>query len=116
MLSAGNFPYNMKLADTTPVFKKKDPLKNENHRPVSILSAISKIFEKLMQKQIVVYMQDFLSLYLRGCRKNINGHDLLITKLHAYGFRNDNLKLFIVAEIIDSTEQKITINLVHRRS
>ena len=58
MLSTGNFPDNMKLADITPVFKKKDPLKRENYRPVSILSAISKIFERLMQKQIVVYMEN----------------------------------------------------------
>ena len=49
ILSTGNFPDNMKLADITPVFKKKDPLKKENYRPVSILSAISKIFERLMQ-------------------------------------------------------------------
>ena len=48
MLTAGNFPENMKLTDITPVFKKKDPLKKENYRPVSILSATSKIFEKLM--------------------------------------------------------------------
>ena len=64
MLSTGNFPDNMKLADITPVFKKKDPLKKENYRPVSILSAISKIFERLMQKQIVGYMENFLSPYV----------------------------------------------------
>ena len=51
MLSTGNFPDNMKLADITPVFKEKDPLKKENYRTVSALSAISKNFEKLMQKQ-----------------------------------------------------------------
>ena len=49
----------MELADITPVFKKKDPLKKENYRPVSILSAISKIFERLMQKQIEGYMENF---------------------------------------------------------
>ena len=64
MLSTGNFPGNMKLANITPVFKKKDPLKKENYRPVSILSAISKIFERLMQKQIVGYMENFLSPYV----------------------------------------------------
>ena len=50
MLPTGNFPDNMKLADRTPVFKKKDPLKKENYRPVSILSAISKFFERLVSK------------------------------------------------------------------
>ena len=47
MLSTSNFPDNMKLADITPVLKKKDPLKKENYRSVGILAAISKIFEKL---------------------------------------------------------------------
>ena len=69
MLTTGNFPDNMKLADITPVFKKKYSLKKENYRPVSHLSAISKIFEKLMQKQIVGYMENFLSPYLCGYRK-----------------------------------------------
>ena len=129
MLSTGNFPNNVKLADITPVLKKKVPLKKENYRSVSILSAISKIFERLMQKQIVGYMENFLSPYLCGYRKNFNtqqallalienwkkvldnkgfrravvtnlfkaygtiNHDLLVAKLHTYGFSNDNLKL-----------------------
>ena len=41
--------------DISPVFKKKDPLNKENYRPVSVLLSISKIFEKLMQKQINGY-------------------------------------------------------------
>ena len=62
----------MKLANISPVFKKKDPLKKENYRPVSILSAIAKISERFMQKQIVGYMENFLSPYLCGYRKNFN--------------------------------------------
>ena len=76
MLSTGNFPDNMKLADITTVFKEKDPLKKENYRPVSVLSAISKNFEKLMQKQIVGYMENILSPYLCGYR-NILIHSKL---------------------------------------
>ena len=72
MLSRSNLPDNMKLADITPVFEKKDPLKKENYRPVYILSAISNIFERLMQKQIVGYMENFLSFYLCGYIKNFN--------------------------------------------
>ena len=49
-LIKGNFCDNLKLADVTSVFKKKDPLNKENCRPVSVLPSISKIFEKLMQK------------------------------------------------------------------
>ena len=41
MLAIGNFPDNMKLADITPVFKKKYPLQKEDYRPVSVPSAVS---------------------------------------------------------------------------
>ena len=39
------FPQNLKLADITPVFKKKNPMLAENYRPVSVLSTVSKVFE-----------------------------------------------------------------------
>ena len=51
MLKTGNFPDNLKLADITPVFKKKNPLHKVNYRPVSVLPSISKVFEKLMQNK-----------------------------------------------------------------
>ena len=38
--------------DITPVLKKKDLLEKMNDRLVSVLPPVSKIFERLMQKQI----------------------------------------------------------------
>ena len=49
-LATGNLPDNLKLVDTILVFKKKDPLHNKSYKAVSVLSGVSKIFEKLMQK------------------------------------------------------------------
>ena len=69
MLSTGNFPDNMKLADITSVFKRKDHSKKEKYRPVSFLSAFSNIFERLIQKHIAGYMGHFLSPYFCGYRK-----------------------------------------------
>ena len=62
----------MKLADITPVFKKKDSLNKQNYRPISVLPSISKIFEKLIQKQINGYINNFLSPYLSGYRKGFS--------------------------------------------
>ena len=78
VLTTGNFPDNMKLADITPVFKKKDPIKKENYRPVNILSVISKISEKLMQKQIIGYMESFLSPYLFGYKRYFDTQQALL--------------------------------------
>ena len=39
-VETGDYPDNLKLADITPVFKKKDPLNKINYRPVSVLPSI----------------------------------------------------------------------------
>ena len=44
------FPDHLKLANITPVPKKKDPTLLENYRPVSLLPSVSKFFERTIQK------------------------------------------------------------------
>ena len=68
-ISNSEFPENLKLADVTPVFKKKDPLDKTNYRPISVLPPVLKIFEGLMQKQINGRIKNKLSPYLCGYRK-----------------------------------------------
>ena len=67
-----NFPENLKLADATPIFEKKDETFFENYRPVSILPTVSKIFERIMQKQIIDYIGKFLSPFLCGYGKGFS--------------------------------------------
>ena len=45
-------PSNLKNADVTLVFKKNNPISNENYKPVSVLPIISNVFENSMQYQI----------------------------------------------------------------
>ena len=59
------FPNKLKLADITPVYKKKDPTLVENYRPVSVLPSVSKFFERIIQKQFSNFVDQFLSPYLR---------------------------------------------------
>ena len=46
----------LKYADITPVFKKGDTTDKSNYRPISFLSNVSKIFEKLIYSQVNSYM------------------------------------------------------------
>ena len=128
-IEKSDFPQNLKLADIIPVYKKNDPLDKTNYRPVSILPVVSKMFERIMQKQINDFIISFLSPCLGGYRKGFNtqhalltlvenwrksldktgfggailmdllnafdtlNQELLIAKLHAYGFQHDALKL-----------------------
>ena len=100
MLSTSNFPDNVKLVDITPVFKNKYPFKKENYRPVSVLFALSKIFEKFIQKQIVGYIENFLSPYLCGYRKNFNTQQALLALIENWRKVLDN-KVFWGVVLMD---------------
>ena len=49
--------------------KKLVPCDKANHRPVSVLPLLSKVFEKVVYEQIYEYMEKFLSELLCGFRK-----------------------------------------------
>ena len=46
-ISDGYFPDRLKIAQVIPIFKSGDPSRLSNHRPISILTIFSKIFEKM---------------------------------------------------------------------
>ena len=75
----GNFPNELKLVDVTPVFKKEDPLKSKNYRPLSVLPVISKIFERIMHKQMRLHVDNFLSPYFCGYRKGFSTQQALLS-------------------------------------
>ena len=78
------FPNRLKLADITPVHKKKDPTLVENYRPVSVLPSVSKIFESMIQKQFSNYIDEFLSAYLCGYRKGFNTQYALLSLIEKW--------------------------------
>ena len=46
--SNGVFPDRLKISDVLPLYKKDSRLKVSNYRPISLLSNLDKIFEKLI--------------------------------------------------------------------
>ena len=53
-----------------PVYKNLDPLQKENYRPVSLLPHISKVFERVIYKQINNFMENKISKCITGFRKS----------------------------------------------
>lgn len=65
----GIFPEQLKIALVKPIFKKGDPEKMENYRPISLLPAFSKVFELIMCHRLIEFM--------KKC-------NLIITSQHGY--------------------------------
>ena len=59
-LYSGILPSNFKIARVTPVYKKSgDPADVSNYRPISVISNISKILEKLVKVQLMHHLTKF---------------------------------------------------------
>ena len=54
--SSSIFPLKLKQALVIPVFKKGDKYCINNYRPISLLSSISKLIEKLMLSRLLSYL------------------------------------------------------------
>ena len=65
------FPTRLKYADITPIFKKLERVFEKNYRPVSILPVVSKIFERIMQKQIMMFVGNFYQITYVDTEKDI---------------------------------------------
>ena len=77
-LESEMFPDELKLAEVVPVYKKNDKKDKNNYWPMSILSNISKIYEKCMQKQLNGYFFDFLSKFQCGFRQGFSTQHWLL--------------------------------------
>ena len=68
----GIFPDDLKIASVCPIFKSGKQCEFSNYHPISISPSISKIFEKIIHKRLINYvnMNKILSSSQYGFRKN----------------------------------------------
>ena len=78
------FPDELKIAKVIPIFKKDDPTLLKIYRPISLLSTLSKVIEKIIFTQ--------LSLYF-------NENKLIFD--HQYGFRPKHSTEYAALELVD---------------
>ena len=77
-LSRNIFPDVMKCAEVSPIFKKDDNLLKGNFRPVSILTSISKIYENVLNHQLLGHFYAIFNDLLSAFRKGHSCQSLLL--------------------------------------
>ena len=108
-LRNGCFTDDLKAAEVSPVFKKKDDLEKENYRPVSVLPYMSKVFERIMYAKIESFMEDKLSKLLTGFRKSHSTQHCLINMLEKWKNTLDKGG-FVCAMLMDVSKAFDTMN------
>ena len=59
----GEFPDDMKLAEVVPLYKSKEHHNESNYRPISLLTTVSKILEKIVYKRVYKFLTESSQLY-----------------------------------------------------
>ena len=97
------------MADITPIFKKDDATLAKNYRPVSILPCTSNIFERIIQKQLLSFVNQHLSPYLCGYRRGFSAQHALASLIEKWKVSLDE-KGFAGAVLMDLSQAFDTIN------
>lgn len=84
IIETGEYPAVLKIGRVTPVYKSGDKKDVNNYRPISCLSILDKIIEKMIVARIV----DF-----------VNQHELIYA--HQYGFRQGLSTLSASRDLVD---------------
>ena len=92
--STGVFPSALKIAKILPIHKKGSKLECNNYRPISILSNLDKMLEKLMHKRIYSFLETNNIIYNLqfGFRKNYSTNLALLSLTENINQQVDNGK------------------------
>ena len=98
----GSFPDFLKIASVTPIYKSGDKTNVCNYRPISILSTISKIFEKVIVYQLNHYFNanDSLSPSQYGFRQGKSTIDALLNTMQ-YVYDNLDRNRLVLSFFLD---------------
>ena len=56
----------------------------KNYRPVSVLPTVSKVFERLLHRQMSIFVENFLSPYMFGYRKGFSTQEALLSLIETW--------------------------------
>ena len=79
-LSTGRLPSEWKVSNITPIPKGGDASQCPNYRPISLLSLVSKILERIIHNQLLSFLlkYSFISRFQFGFRPNSSTQEALL--------------------------------------
>ena len=107
----GVFPDNLKIARVVPIFKAGDKRSVKNYRPISVLPFISKLFERMMYKRLISYINKMkiLTPTQFGFRQKSCTSDAVIEALDNVYTSLDNRET-VIAVFLDFSKAFDTVN------
>ena len=95
-LETGTVPDLLKLAKIIPIYKSKNKELLNNYRPISLLSTVSKLLEKIVHKRLYNFINTHAAFYPSQ-----------------YGFRKKHSTIHAVHEFVDKTITSIENKKTH---
>ena len=110
-INLGIFPDILKTSSVVPIFKKGDPTQPGNYRPISITNTISKIFEKIIHRQMLYYFDtnNLFNDFQFGFTKSRSTAEALICLTEKI-YQNLNSKLSSALLLLDFAKAFDSVN------
>ena len=114
-LEIGVFPDNLKLVRISVIFKGKGSRSNPDHyRPISVLSVIAHLFEKIVHQQLYDFLKESLSVTQSGFKPGCSTETSLLNTTNRWILNIDkkylNLTLFLdLRKAFDTVAHEILI-------
>ena len=116
-IALGCFPNDWKSARVTPIFKQGDRSDMHNYRPISVISAIAKVFERIIYNRISSYLSEhnILSKHQSGFRSFHSTVTALLEATNNWAFNVDygniNAVVFLdLKKASDTVEHSILLS------